>query len=139
MKTEFPVELKPDILKKAHELNVKPEDIEESFIRGGGHGGQKVNKTSSTVRLKHVPTNVEVKCQKHREREKNRMSAYKLLINKIEDIVRGEKSEKAKKIHKLRKQKQRRSKRAKEKMLALKKKRSEIKGTRKKVDIDKGV
>lgn len=136
MKTEFPIELKPDTLKKAKELNIKPEDIEEQFVRGSGHGGQKVNKTSSTVRLKHLPTGIEVRCQKHREREKNRMSGYKLLINKIEELVRGEESEKAKKIHKLRKQKQRRSKRAKEKILKLKKKRSELKETRKKVERD---
>lgn len=131
---EFPVELKPETLKKAKKLNIKPENIEEQFIRGSGHGGQKINKTSSTVRLKHMPTGIEVKCQKHREREKNRMSAYKLLINKIEEIKLGEESEKAKKIHKLRKQKAKRSKRAKEKMLELKKQRSEIKETRKKVE-----
>lgn len=134
MKTEFPIELKPDILKKAHKLKILPEDIEEQFIRGSGHGGQKVNKTASTVRLKHLPTGIEVKCQRHREREKNRMSGYKLLINKIEEIKLGEESEKAKKIHKLRKQKQRRSKRAKEKMLKLKKQRSDIKVSRKKVE-----
>jgi protein subunit release factor B len=131
---EFPVELKPEILKKAEKLDIRHEDIEEKFIRGSGHGGQKVNKTSSTVWLKHIPTGIEVKCQKHREREKNRMSGYKLLINKIEEIKLGEESEKAKKIHKLRKQKAKRSKRAKEKMLELKKRRSKIKVTRKKID-----
>lgn len=133
MKTDFPVSLKPDTLKKAEKLNIRAEDIEEQFIRGSGHGGQKVNKTASTVRLKHLPTGIEVKCQRHREREKNRMSGYKLLINKIEEIKLGKESEKAKKIHKLRKQKQRRSKRAKEKMLKLKKQRSELKETRKKL------
>lgn len=133
MKTQFPVELKPDILKKAEKLEIKAEDIEEQFVRGSGHGGQKINKTSSTVRLRHLPTGTEVKCQKHREREKNRMSAYKLLINKIEELILGEESEKAKKIFKLKKQKQKRSKRAKEKMLELKKRRSEIKETRKKL------
>jgi protein subunit release factor B len=133
MKNEFPIELKPDILKKAEELKIMPKDIEEQFVRGSGHGGQKINKTSNAVRLKHVPTSIEVKVQRHREREKNRMSAYKLLINKIEELIRGEESEKAKKIFKLKKQKQKRSKRAKEKMLEIKHKRSEIKETRKKV------
>ena len=136
MNKEFPVELKPETLKKAQELKINPEDIVEQFIRGGGHGGQKINKTSSAVRLKHKPTRIEVKCQRHREREKNRMSAYKLLINKIEVFIKGEESEKAKKIFKIRKQKQKRSKRAKEKMLKIKKKRSKIKETRKKVDIE---
>lgn len=133
MNTEFPIELKPDILQKALKLEINPEDIEEQFIRGGGKGGQKINKTSSAVRLKHLPTGIEVKCQKHREQNKNRLSAYKLLINKIEELVKGEESEKAKKIYKIRKQKQRRSKKAKEKLLELKKRRSEIKETRKKI------
>lgn len=133
MNRDFSVELKPDTLKKAAELDIKPEDIEEQFIRSSGSGGQKINKTSNAVRLKHIPTGIEVKTQRHREREKNRMSAYKLLINKIEELVRGKESEKAKKIYKLRKQKQKRSKRAKEKMLELKKRKSKIKETRKNV------
>ncbi len=133
MNIEFPIELKSDILKKARELEINPEDIDEQFVRGSGKGGQKINKTSNAVRLKHIPTGVEVKCQKHREQNKNRISAYKLLINKIEEIIKGEESEKAKKIYRIRKQKQRRSKKAKMKLLELKKKRSEIKETRKKI------
>ncbi len=134
MKNEFPIELKPDSIKKAEELEIKAFDIEEKFVRGSGHGGQKINKTSNAVWLKHIPTGVEVKVQRHREREKNRMSAYKLLINKIEELIKGKESEKAKKIFKLKKQKQKRSKRAKEKILKIKHKRSEIKETRKKVE-----
>lgn len=134
MDDQFPIELSPKILEKAKELKIFPHDIEEKFIRGSGKGGQKVNKTSSTVWLKHAPTGIEVKCQKHRERERNRTSAYKLLINKIEDLVKGAESEKAKKIFKLKKQKAKRSKRAKEKMLKIKKRRSVIKVTRKKVN-----
>lgn len=130
---DFPVDLKPEMLKKAHELKVNASDIEEQFVRGSGKGGQKVNKTSSAVWLKHLPTGIEVKCQKHREQGKNRMSAYKLLINKIEDEIKGELSARAKKIFKIRKQKAKRSKRAKEKILNEKKRRSEIKETRKKI------
>jgi protein subunit release factor B len=133
MDDDFPVDLKPKTLKKAKELSVKPEDIEEKFIRGSGSGGQKINKTSNTVWLKHNPTGIEVKCQEHRERSKNRMSAYRMLIDKIEYQIKGEESEKAKKIYKIRKQKAKRSKRAKEKILEEKKKRAEIKKTRKKV------
>src|SRR3989344_5282430 len=103
----FPVELPPEILEKAAKLKVFGEDIEEKFIRGGGAGGQKINKTASCVWLKHLPTGVEVKCQKHRERERNRASAYKLLVRKIETTVLGEKSEEAMENFKLRKQKKR--------------------------------
>ncbi len=131
---EFPIELPDDILEKADKLEVFPEDIEEKFIRGSGAGGQKINKTSSCVWLKHLPTGIEAKCQKHREREKNRMSGYKLLINKIETDRLGEESAEAKRIHEIRKQKQRRSRRAKEKMLEAKAKRAKIKELRRSID-----
>ncbi len=133
---DFPVELSPDVLEKAAKLHVEAEDIEEKFVRGSGAGGQKVNKTANTVWLKHLPTGVEVKVQRHRERERNRKSAYKLLINKIEDIVLGKESEAAQKAFKKRKQKKRRSRRAKEKMVDAKVKRGELKKSRGKVDLD---
>ncbi len=129
----FPVELSEKHLNKALELKVRPEDIEESFVLGSGSGGQKINKTASCVLLRHGPSGIEVRCQKHREQSKNRTSAYKLLIDKIEYEIRGAESEKAQKIHKLRKQKQKRSKRAKEKMLEAKKRRGAIKKARKPV------
>lgn len=127
----FPIELPPDYLKKAEELDIRAEDIEESFVRGSGKGGQKINKTSSCVVLRHVPTGVEVRCQSYREQSKNRLSAYKRLIRKVEKLVRGAESDEAKRIFKLRKQKKRRSRRAKEKMLEEKRRRGEIKKTRK--------
>ena len=125
------MELKPEVLNKAFELGIFPNDIEEKFVRGSGHGGQKVNKTSSTVWLKHIPTGIEVKCQEHREQSKNRILAYKLLIFKIDAIKKGKESEKAKKIFKIKKQKIKRSKRAKEKLLELKKHRKDVKEGRK--------
>lgn len=129
----FLVELSPDYLNKAEILDVRQDDIVEQFVRGGGKGGQKINKTSSCVLLKHLPTGIEVRCQKHREQSKNRISAYKLLINKIEVLVKGKESEKVKKIFKIRKQKKKRSKRAKEKILDEKRRRGDIKQKRKDV------
>jgi protein subunit release factor B len=131
----FPVDLAPEFLDKAMRLNIRPEDIAEYFVRGSGAGGQKINKTSSTVLLRHMPTGTEVRCQKHREQSKNRLSAYKLLILKIESAVKGRQSDLAKKIFKLKKQKRRRSRRAQEKVLAGKKMRGTIKETRKPVSI----
>lgn len=131
----FPVELPPLLLKKAEELKINPQEITEKLITGGGKGGQKINKTASCVMLKHEPSGTIVKCQKHREQSKNRLSAYKLLILKIEEQVKGKESDHAKKIFKLRKQKQKRSKRAKEKMLEAKAHRSEIKEKRKVVKL----
>jgi protein subunit release factor B len=130
---DFPVTIPPQFIDKAKSLGVRPEDIREQFVRGSGKGGQKVNKTSSTVLLRHVPTGIEVRCQKHREQSNNRISAYKLLILKIEEKVRGALSERAKKIFKLKKQKQKRSKRAKEKMLKAKKEHGLIKASRRPV------
>jgi len=129
----FPVELPPKTLGLAAALNIDPKDIEEHFTKGSGHGGQKINKTSSCVELHHVPTGIDVRVQKHREQSKNRISAYKLLILKIEEHVKGKKSEIQKEIFKKRKQKQRRSRRSKEKMLEEKHHHSGIKESRKKI------
>ena len=131
----FPIELPPKFLEKSQQLGINPPDISEDFIRGSGAGGQKINKTNSCVLLRHLPTGIEVRCQKHREQSKNRLSAYKLLILKIEEKIKGSQSEKAQKIYKLRKQKQKRSKRAKEKILQTKKQRSELKENRKSIKI----
>ena len=128
----FPVDLSPPILEKAQRLGVFPQDISENFVRGGGPGGQKINKTASTVVLKHLPTGIEVRCQKHREQSKNRQSAYKLLILKVEEQKLGQQSARAQKIFKIMKQKHKRSKRTKLKLLEGKKRRSEIKEARKK-------
>ncbi len=118
---DFHVTLSPEILQKAHELGLRQEDISEQFVTGSGSGGQKINKTSSCVLLKHIPSGTVVRCQKHREQSKNRQSAYKLLVLKIEEQIKGRKSELAQKIYKIKKQKQKRSKRAKNKMLDSKK------------------
>ncbi|MDD4319731.1 MAG: peptide chain release factor-like protein [Candidatus Peribacteraceae bacterium] len=126
----FPVPLPPAFLAKAAELNLREEDVTEHFIRGGGHGGQKINKTASMVQLIHRPTGIEVRVQKHREQSKNRLSAWKLLILKIEERVKGQKSQLQQKIFKLRKQKMRRGRKAKEKMLREKHHHGEIKQSR---------
>lgn len=111
--------LKEKALKeKMNALNISEEDIKESFIRSSGKGGQHVNKASTCVYLKHLPTGVEVKCQQERSQSMNRYRARVLLINKIEQIIKGRESEERKKIEKIRRQKRKRSKRSKEKMLA---------------------
>ena len=130
---DFPVDLPAKQKRLAAELRILPEDIEEHFTKGGGPGGQKVNKTSSCVELTHTPTRITVRVQRYREQSANRLSAYKSLIMKIEEKLKGAQSERAKKNFKIRKQKQRRSRKSKEKMLEEKRLRSEIKETRKKI------
>ncbi len=99
-------------------FNIREEDIVESFVRSGGHGGQNVNKTSTCVYLKHLPTGIEVKLQKERSQALNRYHARVLLVKKIEQQIMGAKSEELKRVEKIRRQKRKRSKRSKEKMLA---------------------
>ena len=99
-------------------LGIFEKDIEETFVRSGGHGGQNINKVATCVRLKHLPTGVEVKCQQERYQSLNRFIARKTLADKIEKILLDKKSEMEQRIAKIRRQKRKRSKRAKEKMLA---------------------
>ncbi|KAI1823176.1 RF-1 domain-containing protein [Xylaria intraflava] len=73
-----------------------PEDeIEESFLKGSGPGGQKINKTNSAVQLKHLPTGLVVKCQATRSRSQNRTIARQLLADKLDDMARGGESRSA--------------------------------------------
>ena len=102
-------------------LNIREEDISESFVRSGGKGGQKVNKTSTCVYLKHIPTGIEVKCQEERSQSLNRYRARMILVKKVEELIKGRESEERLRIEKIRRQKRKRSKRAKEKILAEKK------------------
>ena len=111
-------------------LGISEEDIIEKFIRSGGRGGQNVNKTSTCVYLKHLPTGIEVKCQRERYQAINRFVARRLLTDKIEKQILGEQSEIERRIHKIRQQKKRRSRRAKAKILADKRANSEKKRLR---------
>jgi protein subunit release factor B len=115
---------------KMEALGIKETDIIERFVRSQGHGGQKVNKTSTCVYLKHVPTGIEVKCQKERSQSLNRFLARRILMNKIQNMILGKESDEQQRIEKLKRQKRKRSKKAKEKVLRLKHLQSEKKKER---------
>lgn len=115
---------------KMRELGIFERDIEEKFIRSGGKGGQNVNKTSTCVYLKHLPTGTEVKCQQDRSQPLNRFFARRILAEKIETARLGKESTEQQRIEKIRRQKRKRSKRAKAKMLDNKRMQSEKKAFR---------
>ena len=122
--------------KKFRTLKIKEDDLIEKFIKSQGHGGQKINKTSTCVWLKHKPSGIIVKCQETRSQSVNRFLARRILAEKISKKILGEKSEAMRRIYKIKKQKRKRSKRAKEKILRLKKMLSEKKKLRKKPAVD---
>ncbi len=108
------------LLDRMRELNVNEDDLEERFIRSSGPGGQKVNKTSSCVCLRHIPTDITVKYQRERSQALNRFFARRTLLDQIERTQKGFIKEDKKRIEKIKSQKRKKRKRTKEKLSALK-------------------
>jgi protein subunit release factor B len=119
-----------ELRRKMTDLGIVEDDLVEKFILGSGRGGQNLQKTSSCVYLKHVPTGIEIKCQRERSRDMNRYFARKELCEKIETQVFKIKTAKVHEIEKKRRQKRKRSKRAQQKVLENKKHRGEVKEMR---------
>lgn len=111
-------------------LGIRDADLEESFIKGSGKGGQKVNKTSSCVQLRHKPSGIEVKCQRERSQAMNRFLARRELCDRLEARRRGEASARQQEFERIRRQKRRRSRRAKARMLDDKRHHATIKAGR---------
>ena len=87
------------------QIELDEKDLEESFVRGGGPGGQKINKTSNKVRLRHIPTGATVAVQEQRELATNRSLARKLLRDKVDLIINGANSKISRRIAKIQKRK----------------------------------
>ena len=83
MGSELP--LPEELEKKMNRLGIKEADLVERFIRGSGPGGQKINKTSSCVQIKHLISGIEVKCQKSRSLMTNRIKARTMICTFIEE------------------------------------------------------
>lgn len=86
------IRLKHQHLDYSRYPTLKEEDLEEHFTRGSGPGGQAVNKTSNCVLLRHIPTNILVKCHTHRVASRNRVEARKILLEKLDVYYNGEHS-----------------------------------------------
>lgn len=119
-----------------NEASVFEDDLVESFILGGGPGGQKTNKTSNVVRLEHEPSGLAVRCGETRSRETNRWLARRMLAELILEREHKRKSEARQKREKIRRQKRRRSRRQKQKMLDEKHAHGEKKRLRAKVEVE---
>jgi protein subunit release factor B len=111
-------------------LGISELDLEESFIRSSGAGGQNVNKVSTCVQILHRPSGMTVRCQQERSQAMNRFIARRWLCDKIEEKRLGERSARQQAFEKVRRQKRKRSKRAKERILEQKKRNSGIKQLR---------
>lgn len=105
------------LLRRMAELKIREADLEEKFVLGSGRGGQKVNKSSTCVYLRHRPTGVEVKCQKERSRALNRFFARRLLCDKIAEITADGDSAHQKELARIRCNKDRRRRRARGKTI----------------------
>ena len=123
----------PALRQRMLKLGIREDDLEESFIRGTGAGGQKINKTSSTVVLVHVPTGIEVRCQRERSQSLNRLVARAELCDKLEAKLTAAKLEVRSAVEKKKRQNRKRPRGLKERILEGKHKRSEVKKHRSRV------
>jgi protein subunit release factor B len=115
---------------RMEKLGILDDDLVEKFIRGSGHGGQKINKTSSCVYLKHEPSGIEIKCQQDRSQTMNRYYARVALCEQLETITLGKKSAQQQAREKIRRQKRRQSRRQRNKTVGLKRQHGEKKKLR---------
>jgi len=114
--------LKTRSIERVRELmaraGIEESELDERFVLASGAGGQKVNKTSSAVVLRHLPSHTVVRCRHTRSREVNRWLARRLLAEQLLEKVAGEKSARRRESERIRRQKRRRSRRQRDRMLA---------------------
>ncbi|MEQ1750046.1 MAG: peptide chain release factor-like protein [Prosthecobacter sp.] len=124
------------LTKRMKKLRLREEDLQEDFIRGSGPGGQKVNKTSSTVVLRHIPTGVEIRCQRERSQVMNRHWARVELCDRLETILNEAKLAVQNEREKVRRQNRPRPRGLKQRILKEKKSRGQVKKNRGRIKED---
>jgi protein subunit release factor B len=118
------------ILFRLQRLGVAAADIDERFIRGSGPGGQKINKTSSTVWLRHRPSGVEIRCQDERSQASNRERAWGELCRRLEERARSAALDARQEAERQRRRVRQKSRGQKVRMIESKKHRAAIKAAR---------
>ena len=96
-----------ELKSRVERLHINLDVVVETFSRGGGKGGQKVNKTSNRVQLFYPPLDIRVACQRNRKRSLNRFFALRELIDRVEIQVSPETSERLREIERIRRRKSR--------------------------------
>jgi len=124
------MDLPTQIQNRFDKLGVLVRDVEEKFVRGSGPGGQKINKTSSTVILRHEPTGIEVRVQRERSQAANRELAWSELCAKLEEESRSRVAQATAAREKLRRQKRGKSRAQKQRMTEEKRHVSQVKSLR---------
>ena len=133
---DFPDIVEAPLRARFVSLGVRPEEVEERFVRGAGAGGQKINKTSSTVWLQHRPTGMEVRCQRERSQSVNRLLAWTELADKLEWRRQETANQQQAARELVRRQKRQKSRGQKARMIEAKKHRAGIKARRGRPEAD---
>ena len=120
------MDLPSQIRERLDAVGVLPGDVTEVFIRGSGSGGQKINKTSSTVVLRHGPSGLEVRCQEERSQAANRARAWERFCDKQEERLRLAEAERQAAVAKARRKARPKSRRRKQIQVEAKRHRAEI-------------
>lgn len=119
-----------DVEARLAKLGVRAEDLEESFLRSGGSGGQNINKVETAVLLVHRPSGLFVRCQEARSQGQNRLIARLRLAEKLEDAARARAAARRHADELARRRSRGRSRRAKARMLDDKRHRAGVKNRR---------